>query len=43
MAFLPGPALARSLADGTSLLPEVSPAQYVAAPLMPGRSTSDLS
>ena len=41
-AILPGPALlARSLADGTSLLPEVSPAQYVASPLMPGRSTSD--
>lgn len=41
-AILPGPALlARSLADGTSLLPEVSPAQCVAAPLMPGRSTSD--
>ena len=41
-AILPGPALlARSLADGTSLLPEVSPTQYVAAPLMPGRSTSD--
>ncbi len=40
-AILPGPALlARSLADGTSLLPEVSSLGHGAPPLMPGRSTN---
>lgn len=40
-AILPGPALlARSLADGTSLLPEVSSLGRGAAPPMPGRSTN---
>jgi len=40
-AILPGPALlSRSLADGTSLLPEVSSLGRGAAPPMPGRSTN---
>ncbi|HBU37133.1 MAG TPA: hypothetical protein DEB70_04935, partial [Planctomycetaceae bacterium] len=33
--------LARSLADGTSLLPEVSSLGHASHPPMPGRSTND--
>ena len=41
-AILPGPALlARSLADGTSLLPEVSSLGHASPPPMPGRSTNN--
>ena len=41
-AILPGPALlARSLADGTSLLPEVSSLGHAPPPPMPGRSTNN--
>lgn len=41
-AILPGPALlARSLADGTSLLPEVSSLGHALPPPMPGRSTNN--
>ena len=41
-AILPGPALlARSLADGTSLLPEVSSLGHSPPPPMPGRSTNN--
>jgi len=41
-AILPGPALmARSLADGTSLLPEVAALGEAPPPAMPGRSTSE--
>ena len=41
-AILPGPALlARSLADGTSLLPEVSSLGHASPPPMPGRSTTN--
>lgn len=41
-AILPGPALmARSLADGTSLLPEVAALGETPPPAMPGRSTSE--
>ena len=41
-AILPGPALlARSLADGTSLLPEISSLGHALPPPMPGRSTNN--
>jgi len=41
-AILPGPALmARSLADGTSLLPEVAALGKAPPPAMPGRSTRE--
>ena len=41
-AILPGPALmARSLCDGTSLLPEVSALGESVPPMMPGRSTNE--
>lgn len=41
-AILPGPALmARSLADGTSLLPEVAALGEAPPPDMPGRSTNE--
>ena len=41
-AILPGPALlARSLADGTSLLPEVSSLGHASPSPMPGRSTNN--
>lgn len=41
-AILPGPALlARCLADGTSLLPEVSSLGHASPPPMPGRSTNN--
>ncbi len=41
-AILPGPALmARSLADGTSLLPEVAALGEAATPAMPGRATNE--